>query len=201
MKSTPIALLSYAVVVLLIGLASTGCDVQYADGSTESDRKKAEAESSDEEGDEREKRGYLQQAQDLLDKAKGAGQETVSEAGEWINDTVGSAGDAAEGLGQNVSELYESLRDRGMTSARDAQQWVQEDFQNMYSFEYKILPKTEVADGNLESTLNELGRERWDCFEVDEAAFYFKRQKKSYLRNVPVKDLLRFLPMGVGEGE
>ena len=179
--------------------------MQHADGTTDSD-KAANANDSNADGSEGEEGaeedkvgGYLRKAQNLINQAKNLSQDTASETSEWVTDAVGNAGDAAAGIGESISDTYESLRDRGMTTAKDARQWVQDDVRNMNAFEYKVVPKSQISGENMEAILNELGEERWDCFEVDDTTFYFKRQKKSYLRNIPVKDLLRFLPMGGGD--
>lgn len=144
--------------------------------------------------------GYLAQATNLFQKAKEAGETTASNASEWLGSTVNGAmsatGNAAQDTGDWVNETFQSLKAQGMTSASDATQWVQEDIRNMSSFEYLVLPKDLTTASE---QLNELGKERWDCFAVDDNAFYLKRQKKSYLKNVPVKDLLKFLPIGSGE--
>lgn len=146
--------------------------------------------------------GYMQQVNQLFEKAKTAGQTTASNAGEWIGDTVSGAvnatGTAAQDTGDWVGDTFQSLKDRGLTTANDATEWVQQDLRNMRSFEYKILSR---ADGVNEEQLNNLGSDRWECFAVDGAAFYFKRQKTSYLKNVPVKDLLKFIPLNGGDGE
>ena len=201
MKSNLNVVPFYAVTSMLIALASLGCELQHADGTIGSDDKSAaKTEQGDEaEGEPDSDEGFLGKAQDLLGQAKEFGQETASEAGEWMNGAVGSAKDSANGTSQWITDTYNSLHEKGMTSAKDAQQWVQDDFRSMNAFEYKILPKSQTSPETLEATLNELGQERWDCFEVDAGAFYFKRQKKSYLRNIPLKDLMRFLPVGDGE--
>ena len=200
MKSNLIVFPFYAVTAMLIAPASLGCELQDADGTTGSDDENAAETGQDDDQVEADSNdGFLGKAQDLLGQAKEFGQETASEAGEWMNGAVGSAKDSANGTSQWITDTYNSLHEKGMTSAKDAQQWVQDDFRSMNAFEYKILPKSQTSPETLEATLNELGQERWDCFEVDAGAFYFKRQKKSYLRNIPLKDLMRFLPVGDGE--
>ena len=207
MKSNSIVLSFYAAIAMLIGLVTLGCELQHADGTTGSDDEKTDV--AEQDPTETENAGFFKQAKNLIGQAKELSQETASDAGEWVNgavgdvvgDVVGNAKDAAGDSSQWVIETYNTLHEQGLTTAKNAHQWVQEDYRSMYSFEYKILSKSEVSPEEMEATLNELGKERWDCFEVDSAAFYFKRQKKSYLRNVPVKDLMRFLPMGGDGGE
>ncbi len=191
------------VVFFAITLSLAGCD---SDKDGKADNAKAETNNESTEEDEGSS-GLAQQAQEMFEKAKEAGMTSASNASEWVNDQwsgmVDGTNDMAQDTSDWVTETYESLRDRGMTTANDATQWVQDDFNSMYAFEYKVLAKSTEGLETLESELNQLGAQSWECFATDENAFYFKRQKKSYLRNVPVKDLLKFLPMGgaVGVGE
>jgi hypothetical protein len=56
----------------------------------------------------------------------------------------------------------------------------------------------------MEQELNELGRERWECFSVQvsgkQTRFFFKRPVRSYVGSVPVSTLLNLLP-GIGDGD
>jgi hypothetical protein len=49
-----------------------------------------------------------------------------------------------------------------------------------------------------EAMLNRYGRERWECFWIEEEGelkrFHFKRRARSYLKHIPFKDLLKILP-------
>ncbi len=66
--------------------------------------------------------------------------------------------------------------------------WVKEDLENVGDWEYRVV---EAPRGKLESTLNELGAERWECFSVEphgkKTQLTFKRRKRSRLREL--KDL------------
>jgi hypothetical protein len=192
---------SMVMICLLSVILLGGCD-QQLDTKKDMGTQKTDVVKTDAAEDgSTEEAGYLEQANKLFKKAKDAGQTTASNAGDWISDQVSGAmdatGTAAQGTGDWVSETFDSLKNNGMTSANNATEWVQEDIQNMNAFEYKVVPK-QSSD---EAMMNKLGKERWDCFAVDATSLYYKRQRKSYLRNVPVKDLLKFLPMGGGDGE
>jgi hypothetical protein len=55
-----------------------------------------------------------------------------------------------------------------------------------------------LVPGQTEKKLNELGAKRWECFHVGKGAqgetvFYMKKHAKSYLDNVPLKDMLHLL--------
>lgn len=184
--------------VLFVSSLAVGCEQKsVAEKDDVPDNTNPVAQSDGEADDEK---NYLEQATDLFQKAKDAGQTTASNASEWVSDQVSGAmeatGNAAQDTGDWVSDTYESLKGQGLTSANSATEWLQDDLKNINAIEYKILPK---ASGNLQETLNELGAQRWDCFAVDDNSFYLKRKSKSYLRHVPVKDLLKLLPTGAGE--
>ena len=186
------------IVVLLLGAFFVGCNqstVAKKDGDSDDATSQAKSETDDDSG-----KSYAEQANELFQKAKAAGQTTANNAGEWISDTVSGAmeatGSVAQDTGDWVTDTYESLKDQGLTNANNASEWLQQDIKNINSIEYKTMPK---STENLEAKLNELGAQRWDCFAVDDNFFYLKRKSKSYLRHVPVKDLLKLIPGGGGE--
>jgi len=53
----------------------------------------------------------------------------------------------------------------------------------------------QVAEGKL----NEAGKSRWECYHVSDLPggmrFFMKRQKRSYLKNLPLKDVLKLVPL------
>ena len=118
-----------------------------------------------------------------------------------MDSVTGLFGDAAD-AGMNaasdsadyVGDLFHSLKDKGLTTADDTKQWVQEDFQAMGAWEYKVVVLSGSAE-TVEQKLNELGKDRWDCFEANDETFFLKRPRKSYLRNIPMKDLIKLVPM------
>ncbi len=176
-----------------------GCDQTPAEQNRDGANAEKVVQETDAESNE--PAGYLEQANQLFQKAKDAGQTTATSASEWVSDQVSGAmdasGSAVQETGDWVNETFESLKDQGLTTAGDATEWVQEDLRNMNSFEYMVIAKNLTT---AEEELNRLGNQRWECFAVDDQALYLKRKSKSYLRHVPVKDLFKFLPVG-GDGE
>ena len=106
------------------------------------------------------------------------------------------------GWWDEAKALYEKAKEAGETGSDNVTDWVVEDFQRMASWEYKVVRLGETSDDTLEEQLNSLGEERWECFEVvvDKrgTALFLKRPAKSYLRAVPISDLLKLLPRGEG---
>lgn len=148
----------------------------------------------------------------LLQKAK-ATAPTLDGTKKWFSDTGEATGQTADDTLKWVNDTYKSLSDRGLTTAKDAGDWVSEDWNSIGAWEYKVVlleNKTEKKDRvSPEQTLNEHGKLRWECFHVSDGpsgvTFFMKRQKKSYLKNMPLRDVLKLVPLlgadGGGEGQ
>ena len=119
---------------------------------------------------------------------------------------------SAEDKNSSYEEYYEALRkkyeelvDESGKRSSDAYEWVQKDFKNMFSWEYKVVTFSLEDEVKLNDELEKLGVERWELVQAvphgakEEARFFFKRRPKSYLKSIPLKDLLRLLPTG-GDG-
>lgn len=132
--------------------------------------------------------------------------EKAAAAKDAVVDQLSAAGEAG---GQTASdsmawatEMYNSLKEQGMTKADNTQQWLANDWKHAGAWEYHVV--TLASGSDIAAQLNELGKERWECFQVAPplegyVTFYFKRPAKSYLTNLPMKDLMHLLPlMGTG---
>ena len=142
------------------------------------------------------------------EKAQSSGTERVKK---WFGDRMKDVADGGSNAAESASEAandtmewanstYKYLKDQGLTTANSASQWLADDYQNMGAWQYKVA--TFSVDGeDIEKRLNELGRVGWECFDVDPAmgnsgkVYYFKRRARSYLRNVPLRDLLKLAPL------
>ncbi|MEM7455883.1 MAG: hypothetical protein AAF456_16130 [Planctomycetota bacterium] len=127
---------------------------------------------------------------------------------EWmmnkLRDARDAGGETIDGTSQWATDTFERLRDNGLTTAENATDWVTQDFNNMWAWEYRVVSGDTDPEA-MEVQLNELGQSGWECFHVqtDEngaPVFYFKKHKRSYLKSIPMKDLLRLLPVGGGDG-
>ena len=102
-----------------------------------------------------------------------------------------------------ANETYEKLKARGMTTAKDAQSWVTEDFKNINAWEYKVKELGGSDGAAAESLLNKMGVDRWECFQIQPKGrgmlMFFKKRKQSYLKSLPTSDLMRLVPMMRGE--
>jgi len=98
-----------------------------------------------------------------------------------------------------ANETYEALKAKGLTTATDASSWLTQDFKNMNAWEYKVVQIDVTGSSAAERTLNLLGEQRWECFHVHSSQrsqmFFFKKQKRSYLKSLPTSDLMRLIPI------
>ncbi len=142
---------------------------------------------------------YSQKLAAALEKAaaaKDAVVDQLSAAGE-------SGSEAANDSITWATDMFNNLKEQGLTQAENTQQWLSNDWKLAGAWEYRVV---EIGQGlEATETLNRLGSERWECFHVtsskpaDLTVFYFKRPAQSYLNNLPMKDLMHLLPlMGAG---
>ena len=115
-----------------------------------------------------------------------------------------SGGEEDSGLWDEVERLYGQARDTGEQVPGDVYDWLQEDLNHIGDWEYRVIAVSDLAEDGLETTMNELGVERWECFAVvrerEVVHLFFKRPAKSYLRHIPISDLWKLVP-GKGEGD
>jgi hypothetical protein len=102
---------------------------------------------------------------------------------------------------KDVVRLYEMARDKGEQVPKDVYEWARQDLQRYGTWEYRVV---KVSAGAIEKTLNELGTERWECVWIEPAGkqlqLILKRPVRSYLRNLPLSQVLKLVP-GAGSGD
>ncbi len=76
----------------------------------------------------------------------------------------------------------------------DVGAWLKNDIENISRWYYHVETLKRPTDKAFNIRLDELGKERWECFQVirDKKTWrvFCKRRKRSYLRMVPVNQLL-----------
>lgn len=112
---------------------------------------------------------------------------------------VEPAGEAAgETIWQQIQALYESARKAGDIDAGSLAEWLKSDYQNIGDWEYRVIQVSSKESSVLETYLNTEGQERWEVFWVREGAgdftFFLKRPVRSYIRAIPLSDLLKLIP-------
>ena len=169
-----------SIVLLLIGfcLLFNGCRKEAADtvSTAPVSKESVPTPSASKESDE----GYLETVNQWFEAAKASGETTADNATEWL------------------SQLYGNARDQSIGTASSIKNWTAEDIANMGAWEYRVVSVGDDLD-LLEAQLNQMGKERWECFLVqrdgNRNTLLFKRSKKSFLRQLPAKELLRLVPM------
>ena len=143
--------------------------------------------------------GLMDKAGKLFSGAQELTGQQATDTGQWLKGAWGGASDstgsAIDGSLDWANETYKSLKDQGLTTASSTGQWLSEDWQNMESWQYKVLPTSSLPADELEDKLNELGKQGWECFSVDDQKLIFKKAPESYLRRLPFKDVLRLAPL------
>ena len=106
-------------------------------------------------------------------------------------------------LWKQIQALYDSAKDAGDMNAGSVTEWLKSDYEGMGDWEYRVIEVSSKDTVMLEAELNEAGAERWEVFWVREGSgnftFFLKRPKRSYLRSIPLTDLLKLIPGGGGE--
>ena len=155
--------------------------------------------SGEQSASQQESSGLMNQASKLLNGAKQVSGKQAEKTGEWIkgawDGASASTGNAVEGSLDWTNQTFKTLKDQGLTTASSTGQWLSEDWQNMESWQYKVLATNTVPAEQLEAKLNEMGQQGWECFSVDDQRMIFKKASESYLRRLPFKDILRLAPL------
>jgi len=142
----------------------------------------------------------------LFGKAKSKSGTTATGASQWVQDKLSGAADASSQSADDTlkwaNETFESLKSQGLTTAQSTSEWLGQDYNNMESWEYKVVT-LKGTDEELATQLNELGKVGWDCFNTESnptgTRFYFKKQTFSYMRHLPFKDIIKLVPAMGGE--
>jgi len=101
---------------------------------------------------------------------------------------------------KQIKELYEKAKEKGEDVPGDMAEWVKQDIKKIGTWEYKIVTISSSDSEKIEKQLNELGKERWECYWIQkqdqDQVFFFKRTGRSYLRFVPGRELLKIATPG-----
>lgn len=135
---------------------------------------------------------------DLVDHAK-----SNTPSMDDVKTMLTSVGDTTEKTTDDAmawaNEMYKSLSEQGKTHTGNVKDWIAEDWNNASAWEYQVISVDDNDPAMLQEKLNEAGKQRWDCFHVSDGGtattFYMKRQKKSYMKNLPLRDMLKLVPL------
>jgi hypothetical protein len=96
-----------------------------------------------------------------------------------------------------IRYCYDRAKEAGEDVPADLMDWAQQDIGRVGSWEYRVF-ELETKDAEaIESQLNILGAERWECFRIEGTRsgkrLYMKRAGRSYLRSIPYGDALKLI--------
>ena len=98
---------------------------------------------------------------------------------------------------KGAKEKYAETLGDGKNLTGKSKEWILKDIENIGDWEYKIQSFGPEQSKEIEKKLNELCKERWQCFWVEsskkEKIFYFKRTRMSYLSKIPTGAILRIM--------
>ncbi|MBS1272373.1 MAG: hypothetical protein MAGBODY4_01517 [Candidatus Marinimicrobia bacterium] len=81
----------------------------------------------------------------------------------------------------------------------DVKQLTDDQITKLWAVEYKTVKLSDEEISGIDSVINGYGANRWDCYHVERTGntwyFFFKRRKKSALRNLPYIEYLEWLSM------
>jgi hypothetical protein len=143
--------------------------------------------------------GYLNKLKGYYEKAKSAGMSSAGAAQGMIGDSyqqlMSTGGATLSQSAEWANGAYKLLKDQGLTTAGNVTEWLSSEIAKSGQWEYHVV--TIVNQNELEKTLNELGKERWECFEVlavnESLRVVCKRQVKTYLSHIPSGDVIKLL--------
>ena len=103
-----------------------------------------------------------------------------------------------------VLHLYEKAKEKGERVPTDVYEWIKEDLQSVGDWEYHVFDVEESGAESIQTKLNELGADRWECICVQtidsKTRFILKRSRKSYLKHLPLSQLAKIIPGGGDSG-
>ena len=107
-----------------------------------------------------------------------------------------------ESLWKQIQSLYEAAKKAGDIDAGSVTEWLKSDYESIGDWEYRVIQVDSKDSSVLQTCLNTEGQDRWEVFWVREGAgdftFFLKRPVRSYLRSIPLSDLLKLIPGGGG---
>lgn len=107
--------------------------------------------------------------------------------------------ESGTGIWDEVRSVYDEARDAGETGAEDVYDWVEQDFRKIGDWEYRLVEVALDEPASLQDELNKLGADRWECFwvrpQADSLLLFLKRPAKTYLKHIPMSDLMKLIPV------
>ena len=106
-------------------------------------------------------------------------------------------------LWKQIQSLYEAAKKAGDIDAGSVGEWLKSDYESVGDWEYRVIQVDSKDSSVLQTCLNTEGQDRWEVFWIREGSgdftFFLKRPVRSYMRSIPLSDLLKLIPGGGGD--
>lgn len=99
---------------------------------------------------------------------------------------------------KQLMEDFEVWYEKSREAGEKGKDWVLNDIKNIGDWEYLIVTLQAGNEQELSEQLNTYGKDRWEVYWVQKTLqgiqFYFKRRVRTYIKHIPVGDLLHMMP-------
>ena len=97
-----------------------------------------------------------------------------------------------------LMEEFQNWYDKSRSAGEKGKDWVLNDIKSIGDWEYLVVTLNAVDEDELALQLNAYGKERWEAYWVQKKIggiqFFFKRRVRTYIKHIPVGDLLHMVP-------
>lgn len=104
---------------------------------------------------------------------------------------------------QEIQNAYNKVKSTGEKVPDNVIEWATEDIKKIGDWNYKVVYLSNENTENIEAKLNEYGENRWEVIWIESndngKTIYMKRAAKSYLKHLPLKEVLKVIPADQGE--
>ena len=88
--------------------------------------------------------------------------------------------------------------DKSRQYGEKGKDWVVNDIKNIGDWEYLVVTLAAADEQELTRKLNDYGQQRWEVYwiqkKIQGIQVYFKRPVRTYIKHIPVGDLLHMMP-------
>ncbi len=99
---------------------------------------------------------------------------------------------------KQLMQEFQAWYDRSREAGEKGRDWIIKDIKNIGDWEYLVVTLQADDEEDLSRQLNKYGQDRWEAYWVQKKIhgiqFFFKRPVRTYIKHIPVGDLLHMMP-------
>jgi hypothetical protein len=104
---------------------------------------------------------------------------------------------------KEIENIYKRVKSTDEIVPDNAIEWAEQDIKKIGDWDYIVAKLKSKNTNEIEDILNEYGRSRWECFWMEinsnTTTLYMKRPARSYLKHLPLKELMKAIPIDQGQ--